>query len=444
MKELEPQDHREAVALFRLSVIGELTHRDLVRGELRAELGLLSQRRLRPPGAEATRRFGVSTLERWLYDYKEGGLEALKPAPRTDRGRGRALSDELKELILDIRREHRTASADLILRTVEEVGLVSRGQVTPTTVRRLFQEHDLPRLSKKKGDLPVGQRLRWQAERPNALWQGDVCHLSPIEVGGQKRPVRVHALMDDCSRYVVAIEAHHHEREIDMLGLLVRAIRRRGAPDALYLDNGSTYRGDTLSVACRRMEIALLHPPPGSPESRGKIERFFRTLREGCTDFLGEMASLHDINVRLWAFVDQRYHRRPHAGLFGRTPEQVFRGANARSISEEKLRQALTVRVKRRVCNDSIVSVQGGQFQVEQSFLAGKVVTVGYCMIDEPIVPWVEHLEHVYPIEPVDPIKNGLTRRPKAEHQPPPTTGFDPAGALLESARRRIREENQE
>lgn len=86
MSELRPKDHAEAVALFRSEIIGALTRRELDRGELRQELELLSKRRFRPPGAKTTRRYGASTLERWLYRYKKGGLEALRPAPRSDRG----------------------------------------------------------------------------------------------------------------------------------------------------------------------------------------------------------------------------------------------------------------------------------------------------------------------------------------------------------------------
>ncbi len=444
MDDLLPKDHREAVAHFRAGLIGPLVHRDLTRGELRAELRALSQKRFRPPGAKATRRYGVSTLERWVYAYKRDGFCALMPAPRQDRGRGRDLSDELKTLLLDIRRTHRSASAPLIVKTLEEIGVLERGQVTSTTVRRLFCEHNLPRLSKKK-PVPKSHRLRWQAEHPNGLWQGDVCHLAPIEVGGQRLPVRVHALIDDCSRYIVAIEAHHQEREVDMLGLLVRALRRHGAPDALYLDNGSTYRGETLEVACRRLEVSLFHPPPRSPESRGKIERFFRSLREGCTDFLGPIASLHDINVRLFAFVDEHYHQRPHAGLFGRTPASVFRAAKTRALSEERLREALTVRVRRRVRRDSTLSIEGKEFQVDQHFLAGKVVHVAYAMVDDPIQPWVEHQDRTFALEAIDPVKNGKRRRARIEETAnKKELSFDPNGALLNRARRNIRKETRE
>jgi len=444
MTTLEPRDHREAVAHFRAHLIGDLAHAELSHGELLQELRAISKKRYRPPGALASRRFGVSTLERWLYRYKKGGLAALMPARRSDRGRGQALTDAQRALILDIRREHRSASANLILETLVEIGLLDEGVVTPTTLRRLFAQHDLPRVSKRRAIAATTQRLRWQAAQPNALWHGDVCHLTGIEISGRKQPVRIHALMDDCSRYIVGIEAHHHEREVDMLGLFVRALRRHGKPEAMYLDNGSTYRGETLEVACRRLELSLLHAAPYSPESRGKMERFWRTLREGCLDFIGKKASLHDINVRLWAFVDERYHRRPHAGLFGRTPGQVFHEGGTAPVSEAKLREALTVRARRRIRKDSTVSVAGQDFQVAQAFLAKKTVSVAYCAFDEPIVPVVEHEERTYPLERVDPVANG--RRARAEFPSPDTleTGFDPNAALLERARRHIRQEEND
>ena len=148
------------------------------------------------------------------------------------------------------------------------------------TVRRLFTEHGLDRIPLRDGTGPK-TRLRWEAERPGALGHGDVCYGPAIIVDGIKKPVRVHGLLDDASRFVIALEAHHTEREVDMLGLLVRAIRRHGLPDALYLDNGSTYRGDNLSVACARMDVSLLHARPYDAPARGKMERFWRTLRAG-------------------------------------------------------------------------------------------------------------------------------------------------------------------
>ena len=234
--ELKPKDHAEATAIFRAQLLGPVLCRDLVRGELYPELKELSRLRVRPPGAPRTRRYAVPTLKRWYYAYRRRGLEGLKPRPRKDRGHGRKLTQKQRELLCDIRRKFPRASAKLILRTVVAEGHIEKDAVKPATVNRLYRETGLDRQT-----LGVErQRRRWQAEHPNALWHADVCHGPPLVIGDKKVPLRIHAILDDYSRHIVAIEAFHTEREADMLKLLIKALRRWGAPDCLYLDNGST------------------------------------------------------------------------------------------------------------------------------------------------------------------------------------------------------------
>jgi len=316
MDTLKPKDHAEAVALFRSEVVGALTRRELDHGELHHELRLLSQKRYRLPGSKLGRCFSVPTLERWYYRYKRGGLEALRPGPRSDRGRARELTEDQRQLLLDIRREHRAASVPLILRTLVAEGRLQRGAISAATVRRLYVDAGLDRIARRDGSSPK-TRLRWQAERPGALWHADVCHGPPLVVGEKKLPVRIHGILDDASRYVVALQAMHQERELDMLHLMVRALRKHGSPDVLYLDNGSTYRGDILRLGCERLAITLLHAAPYDPEARGKMERFWRTLREGCLDHLGRQTSLEALQRHLDAFLAEHYHRAPHAALLG-------------------------------------------------------------------------------------------------------------------------------
>ena len=118
---------------------------------------------------------------------------------------------------------------------------------------RLYREAKLPR-----GVRPDGHtRLRWQADDPGALFHGDVCHGPALRIGQTTKPLRVHPMLDDASRYVVALEAHHTEREDDMLGLMLGALRRHGRPDGLYLDN----------------DVTLLHARPTThrPAENGEI-----------------------------------------------------------------------------------------------------------------------------------------------------------------------------
>ena len=426
---LRPHDHAEAIALFRAEVIGALTRRELTRGELACELRQLAEQRFTPPGRRATTTFAVSTLERWLYAYRRGGLAALVPRPRRDRGRGRDLTAAQRQLLLDIRREHPLATVPLILRTLVADGRLGKGEVSASTVARLYREAGLPRGHRAEGHT----RLRWQAEHPGALWHGDVCHGPALRIGSTTRPLRIHALLDDASRFVVALEAHHTEREDDMLRLLLGALRRHGAPGALYLDNGSTYRGDALRVACARLGITLIHAQPGDAPARGKMERFWRSLRQGCLDHLGTLTQLHDVQARLLAFLDAHYHRAPHGGLFGKTPAQAWERAQLRAIDEPGLAAALTVHVRRRVRRDGTLDLDGASWQVDESFLAGMVVTVA---VDKTgAMPPVVHYDGGrYILRPVDAIAAGKTKRKRPTPGQPPRVPFDPAGALLDRA----------
>src|SRR5260370_10781909 len=241
MEPLTPKNHGEQVAVFRHGLIGELAVRELDHGERTALLQRVSEQRVRPPGSDTTRCYSVPTLERWLYAFKKGGLGALAPRGRGDRGRGRDLNPEIRELLCDIRREHPDVSVTLMLRTLRADGRIGT-EVTACTVRRMLAERGLIRTAAVDSSA-APTRLRWQAERPSALWHGDICHGPTLTLGGQRTPVRVHALLDDASRFGVALRVFRDEREETMLSLLAQAILEHGKPDALYLDNGATYRG---------------------------------------------------------------------------------------------------------------------------------------------------------------------------------------------------------
>ena len=199
-----------------------------------------------------------------------------------------------------------------------------------------------------------------------------------------------------------------------MLALTVDALRRHGRPDGFYLDNGATYRGDILKVACARLGITLLHARPYDPEARGKMERFWGTLRRGCLNYLGAVASLADINTTLRAFLDKRYHPVPHAGLLGKTPQKVYaaRPAGEGAVDEQTLRTALTERTRRRVSGDNIVSVDGVAWQLDQGYLAGQIVSVARCFVAPNEPPWVEIEGKRLVLHPVDPEANARRKRP--------------------------------
>jgi transposase InsO family protein len=441
MKEtpLEPSNHAEAVALFRAEVIGAIARMELSRGELRARIVELSRQKFRPPGSPRLKSFGVSTLERWYYHYRKHGLRGLHPSARSDRGRARQLDPKLQDLAADIRREFPSASAVLIVRTLKKMGLVS--DLTPTTLRRFYAQRGLTRGAREPA--PGNVRLRWQAERPHALWHGDVCHGPTLNLGGRRVPLRIHGMLDDCSRGVLALEPLETEREVDMLEVFIRALLIHGKPDALYLDNGATYRGHALRLACERLGITLIHAQPHDPQARGKMERFWRTLREQCLDFIGAASSLHDVRARLVAFADE-YHRTPHSGLMGECPGTVVITEAAKPVDEKEIRDALTTTVRRRVRTDSTLSISGKTYQVREAFLGGRVVTARVYAVDQVPEPFVMLDGRRYRLEPVEPKLNATLRRERTSGEAKPSTGFDPNQARLDELLTQIREEEED
>lgn len=431
---LQPTDHAGAVALFRAQVVGTLLNRPLERGELANELDALSKRHFLPPGNQKKRRYGASTLERWYYDYRSGGLDALRPIPRKDRGHARALTEELRKLLLDIRREHPTASAELIMATLVTDGRMAAGSVTASTLRRLFADNGLDRVSARQ---QAGGRIRrrWQAAYPGQLWHADVCHGPALRINGRAVPLRIHAILDDASRYVVGIQACSTERESEMLELLVKAVRAHGRPGALYLDNGPTYIGVSLDTACARLHIGLTHAQPYDAPARGKMERFWRSLREGLLDHMGTMQTLHDVQVRLLAWLDRTYHVRAHGGLLGGSPAKVWEeGQRCDPVTADELANALTVRGRRRLRKDGTLSVGGLDWETDLGFLAGRLVNIGRSLAEPTLAPWLEHDGGRHPLHLVDPVANAS--RPRKPFHPKPgldAVPFDPATVQLDA-----------
>ncbi len=429
---LKPKDPAEAVALFRAQVIGPLLCREYgSHGELAQALRELAAEAVRPPGYNVTRYFAASTLERWYYAFKKGGIEALRPQGRAT-GYALVLSNEQRQLLLDIRREHPRVSAALILRTVEQDGRLPKGTVSEQTLRRLYAAHGLDR--RTLGARDREPRRRWEAPAPNLLWHTDVCHGPALRVNGRALPLRIHALLDDHSRYIVAIQACSTERESEMLALVIKAMRLYGAPDVLYADNGPTYVGDALATACARLGVGLVHAKPYDPQARGKMERFWRTLREQSLDYLAGLSSLHDAQVRLLAWVDRHYHVTPHSSLLGKTPAEVYQSGRRQPVPDAMLREALIVRARRRVRRDGTVSVAGTDFEVKQGFLAGRIVTIGRSLLVPTDPPWLEHEDQRHVLAPVE-----LRRHPRRKSAQRARRGidavpFDPPGALLAAA----------
>jgi putative transposase len=295
------EDERNQEALFRHSILGELLSRKLRRGELRAALKQLAQQTYQDQKGRS-RRVAYKTLEQWYYKYRNRGFEALKPRPRSDRGLSRVLSRDLEQLIVDMKREDVGRSARLILRELELAGRIRHGEVSVSVVQRLLRGRGL---SGPQLELEHAARYRWEASMCGELWQADAMHgpmLMNPATGRIQRAI-IFGLIDDRSRLIPYLEAGFGETEQRFLIVLYNAMARRGIVRRLLLDNHASFSGFDLRLLCARLSIHLVHSRPGDAPSKGKIERFWRTLRAQLVERLDleRVTSIDELNLRLWS-----------------------------------------------------------------------------------------------------------------------------------------------
>ena len=370
MKEIDP------VALFRLSVLGPLVSRErLDRGELQQIIRELALREYAIPGSRR-RLVGEKTIEAWYYAWRKKGIDGLAPKPRADAGASK-IPPELQSALLAAKRDNPRRSIRQLRQLMESAGQAAQGALSRSAIHRLLQQHGLSRMP-GSATLPE-ERRSFVAEQAGSIWYGDVMHGPAVSVAGRRRKVYLVSLIDDASRLVAHSAFCLGETALDIEGVLKQAVLKRGLPRKLVVDNGSAYRAHTLQGICARLGIHLIYCRPYAPEGKGKLERWHRTFRDQFLSELdeGRVDGLDDLNARLWAWVEQVYHRTPHGGLDGQTPLARYQRdlPKIRALGQRaaQLDAIFHHRISRFVRKDGTVSYQGNRFEVPYE-LAGKTI----------------------------------------------------------------------
>ena len=309
------------IALFRYSVLGPLLSRgELPRGELKATLRELVARHYDIPGSRNS-LLTEKTIEAWYYAWRRGGINALTPKARSDRGQSK-IAPEVQAAILAAKRENPRRSIRGIRRLLEGRGTVAKDALSRSAIHRLLQAHGLSRPSGSVSE--PEERCTYVAQYAGDIWYGDVMHGPRVPMGGRLHKAYLVTLMDDASRLITHFAFCPSETALDIEAVLKQAVLKRGLPVKLVIDNGPAYRAKTLQGICARLGIHLVYCRPYVPEGKGRLERWHRTFR---AQFLSELDTarlrdLSDLNARLWAWLETVYHKTPHAALEGQTPLQ--------------------------------------------------------------------------------------------------------------------------
>ncbi len=367
------EEQKRDIAVFRFGVIHDFVGRfRLDHGEQERLLQDKCGRKWHIPHSERT-HISRTTILRWVRRYRESGgkLESLYPQDRSDQGQSRAMDEETSCTLIRFRRDMPELTVPHLLRTMQQRGVISpESDLNLSTVYRFFRRHDLMHPK----DAAPKDRRKFEAELPNDIWQSDVMHGPSLSVSGRKKKSYLIAFIDDHSRLVPHAEFYPSENLAAFMKAFEQALLKRGLPRKLYVDNGSAFRAKQLEHTAASLGIALIHAKPYMPQGKGKIERFFRTVRTG---FLPEFkgTSLEEINEAIELWLSGIYHPRRHSGT-GQSPFARFTShMECIRTAPEDLRDHFRKVVRRRVNKDRSVVVDRRFYEAPVA-LIGKTVEI--------------------------------------------------------------------
>ena len=373
-------ERRQQVALFRYGTIADLVQLPLGHRGLYKLLENKAAREYEIPGT-LRRHVAVETMRGWISVYRRGGFDALVPKVRSDHGAARAIPARVVDVLCEIKDANPELSIPLVIREARQKHgaiVTSELELPLSTVHRLLARRGLTR--RRKDDGTSKDRRRFEYEDANEMWMSDVMYGPKLRIGGRLRQTYLIAFIDDATRLIPHAVFALTEATAAYLPALEHAIRRRGLPKRLYVDNGSAFRSHHLALVCAKLGIALIHATPRSPQGKGKMERWFRTVRLQLMPTLESVASLtlDALNRRLAGWVEGEYHHAAHRGIGGETPvDRWARLSGHVKMPGADVSACFLFDSKRKVARDRTVTLDGVAFEVDAA-LVGQVIVLRY------------------------------------------------------------------
>lgn len=428
-------DDKQAIALWRLGVLGPLTSARLEHGDRQRFFQEAAARvHERPDGTRV--QLSVRTIESWYYAYRRGGFHALFPHDRSDRGQSRAIPAEVAEQILRVKRERPRRSIRRIIRMLERAGIVGTGTLHRSSVHRLLATAGI---SARPTRGAILERRSFLPEHAGDLWVGDALH-GPLVIApdGRVRKAYLLSQIDGATRFVPHSYFALSEGAVDQEYGFQQALLKHGLPRTYYVDLGAAYIARSLTLICAELGIRLLHTGVQDCEAKGVIERWHRTWREEVGDELpADPLPLAELNAKHWAWLAAEYNARRH-DTTGRIPREHWLAelAMMRTLPRQKnLDDVFLHRQRRVVRKDGTVRFGGGFLEVRPE-LEGREVELRFDPRDPDARPRV-FLEDRFVCDtvPLDRLRNASRRRRRLSGEPAPhaePSGLDPL-ALLEA-----------
>lgn len=362
---MEEKD-REDVALFRYGLIAPLLNGSA--GNIAEYVAEMAIQTYDVPVYGPT-EYSPKTIRSWLSSYKKHGFEGLKPRLRSDKGAPRVIPAEIRKKMIELRKENTQAPVTVFYEQLAKKGLIKPQDMSYSSVYRFLKGLDLVGRRPRKEP----ERKRFAMDKVNAMWQIDLSHGPHLKLGRKKAPTYLQAFIDDASR-LVPFGGFDLNQSFDALRTVMEeALKRRGIPATIYTDNAKIYRSKQFQYVCASLGIALIHAKPYDPQAKGKIERFFRTVRQRFYTTLepSSLTSLEALNAAFAKWLEEDYNGRIHSAI-DMTPLDAYmsQASQVKMVNDpESLRPLFLRRETRKVKHDSTISIQKQLFEVPPKYI---------------------------------------------------------------------------
>ncbi len=289
------------------------------------------------PGANVSalcREHGISrqTGHKWLRRFREAGYTGLSEQSRRPQSSPLATAEEVVVRILEWRERRSTWGADKIAKVLRrELG--DEAPSKNTVARVLARLGRMRRRRPKVRIWSVDGRPRVEVHGPNDLWTIDFKGWWRARNGDRCEPLTVR---DAYSRKVLAVTLVESTKGEVVREVLEGLFQRYGLPAAIQSDNGAPFvctagRGGLshLSAWLLSLGIRVVRSRPGCPQDNGGHERMHRDLAElQLTPAASQRAQQRACDRWMVDFNEAR----PHDALGGKTPAEVYRASERRSL----------------------------------------------------------------------------------------------------------------
>lgn len=417
-KDTETMKHNAEVAQFRFALIAPVIQGLYPDASATAYYKRVTASPLTlPDGSTVT--YSYKTLEKWKSQYSIGGLDALMPGTRSDKGIPRVLTEDAIAEIYRIKEEHPRMNATQIYTHLVRESFIP-ATVSVDSVQRFIRHNDL----KSARDPNLRDRKAFEEDEFGKIWQADTCYLPHITEDGTSRRVYCIMIIDDHSRLLAGGELFYNDNACNFQKVLKDAIATYGIPDKLYVDNGCSYSNAQLSMICVSLGILLLHTRVRDGASKGKVERHFRTLKERWlyTLDINKITSLSQFNGMLKDYM-RDYNTTFHRGIDTIPLEryQASKDHPRKPESRQWLDDCFYNRITRKVRKDSTISIDRVCYDVPMQFISAKV-EVRY-LPDDMTSAYILFDGEKFPIRQTSRNDNCHTRRNN-----PPAIDYSKAG----------------